>query len=227
MAILTADEWASGSTNSVSGADLVAAEAMCAEVSELIAAMCYPVLLEPLALTLQAFDAPVGPVLTLPRPVRSVAAVYVRHGANGDSAALTAADLLRPGTDYYLPIDDVRTQTSRAGRLLRRGSSSVWGLEVRYPPERLGYALEANVGAVFVSGQFGPASVHPVAQAAARAAVSLLFARRKGGAPLGSESWGGYSYSVASSFTATAAVNSPEVLDALRAAGLLPVHIGG
>ena len=227
MAILTPEDYMAGTGQTFTGSDLVAITTMCAEVSDLIARMCYPTVLEPKTLTLAAFDAPITNVLLLPKPIRSITAIYVHYDANGDSSVLTSADLLTAGEDYYSPIDDPFDGLNRSGKVFRRGPSQVWGWERRYPIGLLAPAIESNKGAVFVSGLFGQASVNPIAQSAARAAVSLLYARRKAGAPLNSESWNGYSSSVSGQFTATAAVNSPDVLDALRSGGLLGYHVGG
>lgn len=226
MAILTAEDYQRGTGQSFTGSDLVAIETMCVEVSALIERMCYPFIAEPKALTLAAFDAPAGNVLLLPRPIRSISAIYVRFGANGDSSTLTAADLLTNYTDYILDISDPFAGISRTGIVYRRGPSRLWGWEYRYPPDSLAGSLESRKKAVFVSGNFGEASVNPIAQAAARAAVALLYDRRKKGAPATSQSWNGASFSVAGQFTADAAVNSPDCLNVLHAGGLLTTHIG-
>jgi hypothetical protein len=57
-------------------------------------------------------------------------------------------------------------------------------------------------------------------------ATSLLFERRKKGIPLQSESFNGYSYSNSGPFTVEAAIKTPDVMELLRAAGVLPIHVG-
>lgn len=227
MAVIDSSAWLSRTGISVSGADATSVTNFCSDVSAILTRKCYPVALEPKTLTLWAMDAPPSNELFLPlRPCRSITALYLALGANGDSTQATSDTLLTVNDDYWMPLDDALNNWSRSGRVLRRGSS-VWGAEYRRPLNRLGYATDPNRGAIFISGSFGPASgVIDGAQAAAAVAVTLMFQRRKTGAPVQSESWGGYSYSAAGQFTAEAACNSPEVLGILRDAGLLPIHVG-
>jgi hypothetical protein len=62
-------------------------------------------------------------------------------------------------------------------------------------------------------------------RAAAARAVGLLFNSREQGGLAQSQSWNGGSFSLASSVTADAAINAPDVLGLLRAAGVVPVHV--
>lgn len=224
--ILTPDIWseitgiALDSTNSPTIARMVLA------VSSALTRRCYPILLEPKTLTLAAFDAPIRPELFLPRPIRSISAIYVHPNAGGDSSVLDlTADLLVAGTDYYSPVTDVLTGWNRTGIVYRR-SASAWGVEYRRPVGMLASVAEADKGSVFVSGGFGPTTVDPAVQMAAAFALSMMFERRSKGVALQSESWAEYSYSAAGPFTATAAINSPEVTGMLQAAGVLPIHVG-
>lgn len=224
-ALIDPQSWYEMTGVTVTGIDATTIARMCSAVSELIARKCYPVLLTPRTLTLWPVDAPVDRYLLLPRPVRSISALYYHGGAAGDSSVLDlTADLLVAGTDYQLVLDDVLTGTARAGKVLRL-NNSVWGWNYLRPPQQLGYKLVPEPGAVFVSGAFGPATVNPAAQSAAAVAVSLMYNRRKEGAAYGSESWNGRSQSVAGPVSAEAAVNSPEVLGILQSAGLLSYHV--
>ncbi len=227
--IIDAGLWSAstGISLTAGSADETSIERFALAVSEALTRKCYPILLAPRTLTLYAFDAPCNTrTLSLPRPVRSISALYYHAGANGDSSLLDlTADLLTAYTDYRLVIDDVLTGWSRSGEVLRL-NQSCWGLINVSPPGRLGYRPEDEPGSLFVSGALGPASVSAAVREAASRAVTLLYTRRKTGMPLQSESFGGYSYSGASQFNAEAAVNSPEVLGLLRDAGVLPIHIG-
>lgn len=226
MAIINADRWQSLTGNSVSGADLAAVGGIAEAVSEALTRRCYPYILEPKTITLFAFDAPPTPELWIPKPVRSVSAVYYHCGASGDSSLVDlTADLLVAGTDYINRVDDVLTGWNRSG-CLRRANSSAWGVSYRRPVGRLAYAIEAERGSVFVSALLGPTSVSGAVQLAASTAVSMLYQRRKTGVPVGSESWNGYSASGANTFTAEGALETPEVRSLLMAAGVLPIHVG-
>jgi hypothetical protein len=226
MALIDASTWQALTTNSVTGDDLVAVEAITSAVSDVITRMCYPNVLEPVTFTLAAFDAPLGNVLLLPRPVRSITAIYLVPDANGDPSGCNSTTLLTNYSGYMLDISDKVANISRTGIVYRRGASW-WGFERRWPIGRLASALDPNRGAIFCSGEFGPASVAPAVQLAASSAVSLLYARRKSGAPVNSASLNGASYSTSGQFTADAAVNTPEVMGLLRMAGVLNYAIGG
>lgn len=227
MEILSAQDYLDYTGLSYTGADLVSLQGHCEAVSEALERMCYPILLRPKTLALFPFDAPAqSRELMLPRPIRSISAIYYRCNANGDNSVLDlTADLLTAGADYRLVIDDVLTGWSRSG-IVQRVNRSAWGGLFVRPPTRLGYRLDDEPGSVFVSGSFGPDRVSPVVRAAGCSAVSLMMQRRKTGAPLNSESFGGYSYSNAGQFTAEAAVRSPDVLQLLMSVGALPYHIG-
>lgn len=222
--IIDAQYWMDQSGITVTGADLTSVEQICEQVGSALLSMCDPIQIVPLTLTLAAFDAPPKLELYLPRPIRSISAIYVRYGANGDSSLLTAADLLTNFTDYYSPVTNKRKNWNGSGIVYRR-RSSIWGLEYRRGVGNLAYSVDPNLGAVFVSGEFGPASVDPAVKGVAFNAAMLMYQRRKTAAPIQSEGWGGYNYSLAGGFTAEAALNSPDVLETLRKIGALPVHV--
>lgn len=222
--IIDAQYWMSRSGLTVTGADLASVEEICEEVSSALMSMCDPIQIVPLTLTLAAFDAPPELELHLPRPIRTISAIYVRYGANGDSSTLTAADLLTEFTDWYSPVTNKRKNWNGSGIVYRRGAG-IWGMEYRRSVGNLAYSVDPNLGAVFVSALCGPASVDPAVKGAAFSAVTALFERRKRGAPLQSEGFNGYNYSLAGAFTAEAALASPEVTALLRSAGVLPIHV--
>jgi hypothetical protein len=226
MAIITQALWTASTGITVTGADATSVTAFADAVSEALIRRCYPIAIEPKTLTLFAFDAPPDNIAFTPiRPCRSITALYLRHGANGDSSTLESTDLLTAYTDFVLDVDDALTGWSRSGRLIRR-ASSCWGYELRRPLGKLAYAVDPNRKALFVSGTFGPTAVNAAVQEAAARAVTLLYERRKTGAPFTSESWNGRSQATSSEFTALSAVNSKDVTDLLMAAGVLPIHIG-
>ncbi len=228
QAVIDPQSWYEATGITVTGVDVTTISRLTGAVSEALTRRCYPKLLVPKTLTLFALDAPAKNVLLLPAlPVRSITALYVRYGANGDSSTLEAADLLTAHTDYVLDVDDALTGWSRSGRVFRRGAR-VWGYESRRDIGRLAGNIDPARKAVFVSAACGPATVSPVAQEVAARIVTQLFNRRKEGAPYSSESWNGRSQSISGPFSAEAAVNSPDVLGLLRDAGLLPgIHVGG
>lgn len=223
--IIDAQYWMDSAEQTVTGAALNAVNRHIAAVTSALQRKCYPHILTPQTLTLFAFDAPVNRSLFLPKPVRSISALYYRANAGGDSSVLDlTADLLTPAVDYRSAPTDVLTGWNRTGEIVRL-NRSIWGYQGVRPVGQLASRLEPEPGAVFVSASVGPASVDPAVQEAACRAVSLLYQRRKTGAPVQSESWGGFSYSNAGQFTAEAAVNSPEVLGMLKDAGVLPAHV--
>jgi hypothetical protein len=223
--ILTPDVWSEITGIALDSTNSAAIARMALAVSSALTRKCYPILLEPKILTLAPFDAPTRPELFLPRPIRSISAIYLHSGANGDSSVLDlTADLLVAGTDYYSPSTDVLTGWNRTGIVYRR-NSSCWGVEYRRPLGMLASVAEADKGSVFVSGAFGPTTVDPAVQEAAAMIVTLWFNRRKEGAPYSSESWNGRSQSLSGDFLKSA-LNSPDVTDALMSAGVLPIHVG-
>lgn len=225
-AIVDATAWQNSTGISVTGAELASVRVQCAAVAEALTRRCYPILIAPRTITMFAFDAPPLPDLYIPRPVRSVIAVYYHPCANGDSSLVdTTADLLVAGRDYTSRPDDVLTGWNRSG-CLRRANQSAWGASYRRPVGRLGAVLESERGSVFVTANLGPPSVSPLVQEAACRAVTLLFQRRELGAPAQSQSWNGASFSLAGPFTADGAIATPEVTSLLLAAGVLPIHVG-
>lgn len=222
MAIISAATYASYTNTSYSGGDATAITAICAAVDVAIKKLIRPFLPEDTTVTNLICDAPVSNVLCLPAyPVRSITSLYLRYGASGDASAFTSDDLLTQYTQYYMPIDPI-DGFSRRGLVYRRGAS-IWGHEMRYPLGRLAPQVDPNRGAIKATLVCGPTSVPADIVQAAVLAVSLIFARKKSGAPVTSASLNGGSYSLAAPLV-TAVVESPDVLGFLRP--YLPVHVG-
>lgn len=209
MAIITQAAVTARSTVTYTGADATAITQFCTDVDSAIKRMLAPYYPEPETLTMY-LDAPPSRELILPyRPVRSVTSVYYHPGANGDPTAFTSDDLLTAYTDYQLQVDPL---TSRNDAGILRRVSAVWGWDWYSPPERLGYRLEAQRGALKVVADVGPASVPPDISNAAYLAVLLMYQWRTTGIPVTSSSWNGASFSTAQQYTADAAIRSPGVL---------------
>lgn len=227
LTILDALGWQEISGRTLSAVDLVSCQAWCESICDALESMCYPILLTPRTLTLYPVDAPaLTRELLLPRPIRSISALYYHCNANGDSSQVDlTADLLVAGTDYMSRPDDARTNCNRSGIVLRLNRSS-WGYLAVRPPTKLGYDVVDEPGSIFVSGSFGPDRISPAVRAAACSATTLMMGRRKTGVPLTNESWAGYSVGYASTYTAESAVRSPDVLELLRSVGCLPIHVG-
>lgn len=209
------------------GANLTSVAEICAEVSDAITEYLKPYSPTPITLTNFPIDAPTGNVLTLPvLPVRSITSLSLHWQANGDPSAFTAADLLTPFADYFMPVDPF-TGYSHTGKVLRRGASS-WGHEYRYATVRsVAPTVEPGRGYVLFSGECGTTSPRDFIVGAARSMVSLLYSRRKTGQPLVSESWNGYSYSSAAVFVQAAAIDSPDVRRMMQLAGKDICYIAG
>lgn len=215
MAIIDPIRWQDIRGVTVTGDDLASATAICAMVDAAVRRQIHPFVPEPVTITNHVFDAPVGHKLTLPvLPVRSITSIYVRWGANGDSAAFTSDDLLTEFTDYYFPQDDPVRGYSRSGVVYRRNSSS-WGCEWVRPVNRLAPDLDPNRGAVKATWLAGPASVPDDLFGVAATAVTLLYTRRLTGMPVTNESWNGYSYGLAAPFL-TSFLQQPDVIDVLN-----------
>lgn len=213
-----------GTSLTAGSADELSVQMLCDAVSEALTRRCYPALLAPKTLSLFPFDAPPTPMLLLPRPIRSISAIYLHPGADGDSSLVDlTADLLVAHTDYWLKPDDALTGWSRSGIVYRRGASS-WGSEARRAPGTLARVTEPHRGALFVSGSFGPASVSPVVREAACRAVTLVYNSRTHGGAVQSQSWNGGSFSLASSVTAESAIGAPDVVSLLKSVGALVPH---
>ncbi len=214
MAIITAATYQTLSDQTFTGSTLDSVTAWCAGVSAAILKAIRPFQPEPITQTDIILNAPIDEFLILPIvPVRSITSVYYNPFANGNPAAFTSDDLLA-ATQYQL----MTTQPegySRSGLLRRCGLSNLWGADWRNPVTMLASKLVPLYGAIKVTYLAGPASLPADIQDAAVLAVSLMLQRKKTGAPLSSEGWNGYNYSLASAFTATSAVNSPDVLDML------------
>ena len=225
MAILTASTYYTLRGETLTGDDATACTSWCAAVSAAIARVIRPFSAEAVTQSNIVLDAPISRDLFLPIvPVRSVTSVYLDLGANGLVANFGSDDLLdnTDNGEYQLLIDDWVGGFSRSG-ILRR-VNSYWGSGRYRYPDRLADSLEGVRGAVLVNYLAGTTSVPPEIEAAAVLAVSLLLARKRTGAPVSSESWNGYSASLAGPFTAAGVVQTPDI------AGLLlpyqTAHVG-
>lgn len=210
-ALVTSTSWAAATGLTPTGADRTSVAQWCAGVDSYVRKILRPYSPDPLTLTSFVMDAPPGNVLSLPvLPVRTLTSLYLRWGANGKVADFTADDLLTVNTDYWMPVDPF-DGFSRTGLVHRRGSGT-WAWERRYAnPGSLAPTIDPNRGAILVTATCGETSVPDAITSACVAAVTLLYTRRKTGAPFASESWNGRSQSVAGPFTAVAAVHSPDV----------------
>ena len=196
MAIICADTWQDWRGAAVTGDDLTSAAAICAAVDRAVREAIHPFVPDPVTVTSHVMDAPPTPVLLLPLvPARSVTAVYLRPGANGDPSLFTSDYLLTQFLDYFLPIDRPDLGYSRSGILRRRNAGS-WGWEYRRPVNRLAPDIDPNRGAVCVSYLAGPASVPDDLFAAAATMVTKLMLSRKMGSQVASASLNGGSYSL-------------------------------
>lgn len=225
MAIISATTYQSATNQTISGGAATALATWCSAVDSAIKRKIRPFYPEPTTVTDCILDAPADRDLYLPvTPVRSATSVYYRSDANGLAANFTSDYLLdnTDGAAYQLVIDDVVNGYAKRGLLRRVGQ--VWGLSRVRPPERLGYRLEPERGALKVTFAAGPSSLPDDIFAAAVLAVSMLFERKESGVAVGSESWNGYSRSIAGPFTAEGAVNSPDVLALLMP--YMSIHVG-
>lgn len=163
-------------------------------------------------------DAPVNSkILRLPQwPVSSVTSLYLNWDAKGDPAAFTSDDLLTAYTDYRLVVDDFVNARSRRGavEILTRTYWAYWQERALSMP--LTTRLADCPGAVKCTWVAGYATVPDDLKGAVASAVMLLYDRRQTGRPLTSESWNGRSVSYDGAFTATAAVQSPDVWQVVR-----------
>lgn len=212
-ALITAVSYQSHTGQTITGADLTALNGWCAGVDSAIRKLLRPYSPDPLTLTSFVMDAPPGNVLLLPAlPVRTLTSLYLRWGANGKVSDFTSDYLLTVNDDYFMPTNP-HDGFSRAGIVYRRGGWSTWAFERRYANlSSLAPTIDPNRGAILVNATCGETSVPDAITSAAVLAVSLLYNRRKEGAPFASESWNGRSQSLAGPFTATSAVHSPDVL---------------
>lgn len=216
MALITAESWQSLTSQTVTGTDLTAVRGWCAAVSSALVQILKPFHPEPITISNAVLDAPLGRELILPvRPVRSITSIYHRSDAYGVVANFTSDYLIdnSNGDEYQLVVDDAITGWARGGIVRRIGT--IWGYETTTYPERLGATLSYERGSLLVNYTAGPTVTPPEIEAAAVLAVSLLFARKKTGMPVVSESWNGYSASYAGPLAAMAAIHSPDVLGLL------------
>jgi hypothetical protein len=112
------------------------------------------------------------------------------------------------GDEYTLELDPI-TGLNGSGVIRRIGR--LWGGRYVSPPERLGWKLEPEPGALKITAVVGPASVPKDIEAAAVLAVQLLYESRTSGIPLQSESWNGRSESKAQQYTAEGVLMTPRV----------------
>lgn len=222
MALIDADTWIAATAVTPTGADLTALSAICAQVSAALARRLLPYVAEPLTATAIVMDAPVSELLATLRPLRSITSIYYRSDANGDTTLFTSDYLLAAtnNLEYLMEVDDPVTGWSRAG-LIRRTGARVWGYRGVRALGTLAPRLASEPKSLLLTYTYGETSVPADIQAAAISATTLLYARRKTGAPYQSESWGGYSYSNAGPYTAEGAINTPDV-KALLAPYILP-----
>lgn len=209
MAIIDIAGVTARSTVTYTGADATTVVQICADVDAALKRMLAPYYPEPTTLTMY-LDAPPSRELLLPyRPVRAITSIHYRAGANGDPSLFTSDYLLTAYTDYQFATDAL---TGRNDVGVVRRLNRLWGAAWYSPPERLGYELEPERGALKVVATVGPATVPPDITLAACKAVLLLYQFRQTGIPQGSESWNGYSINYSQPFTADAAIRTPEVL---------------
>ena len=225
--VITSTQYLAWTGLTATGADLLALANHCAAVSDAILKYLRPYSPIPLTVTDITLDAPTGNVLLLPAtPVRSITSLHLRPGADGDTTLVTSDDLLTAGADYYMPVNAF-DGWSRTGIVYRRGRSN-WGQEWVYANSRsLAATINPNRGAIKVTYAAGETSVPDAIRQAAQLMVSLIFNRRKTGMPVTSASLNGGSYSLAGPFTATAALQSPDVAGLLREFRAEVVHMPG
>lgn len=212
MAIISQSEIEERTGTTYAGANASAITQLCIDVDAAIKKRLAPYYPEPLTKTFY-LDAPLSRELRIPyRPVRGITSIYYRPGANGDPSAFTSDDLLTAYTDYQFTVDPVLGYSDSG--IVRR-IDTLWGWRAFSPPERLGYELQAERGALKVVATIGPAAVPADIALAAHLCVLRLYQFRTTGLPLQSESENGYSYSNASPYTVEAALNSPDVVSLL------------
>ena len=212
MAIVSLSTVQDYTGDSYTGANATSIERFCMAVDTAVKRMIFPFRPEPVTVSSQLIDAPMNNILQLPLvPVRSITSLYLHWGANGDSTQFDLTnDILTNHDDYYMPIDDAINSWSRTGFVYRRGAST-WGYEMIRRLGRLFVEEDPNRGAILANYVAGCATVPADIESAAVMAVVLMYQHRKKGAPVQSEGWNGYSYSLSAPFTAEAAIHTPEV----------------
>jgi hypothetical protein len=226
-AIVTATSYQAATGQTVTGDALTALSRTCESVSDALSKYLRPYSPVPVTLSGYIADAPTSNVLVLPvLPVRTLTSVYLRWGADGDSASFTSDDLLTVNDDYWMPTDPFDGY-SRDGKVFRRGVS-MWAYEYRYAHRgSLSPTLDPNRGAIKLTATCGETSVPDAVHQAAVLMVSLVYGRRKTGMPVTNESWNGYSYGASGPFTAVSALDSPDVQAYLRAYRPALCHTAG
>lgn len=138
------------------------------------------------------YDAPLTDTLVLrQRPVTAVTSVLYHAGSNGDPSLFDAtADALAQYSDWLLEVDQP-DGSSRCG-ILRRTSSSAWGVRPRRPVGRLANRLDPDRRAVKVTYTAGYSPVPPSLLKAINLMTARLYLMMPDGVPLTSESWNGY-----------------------------------
>lgn len=223
MALVTLESVQTYQGTTYTGANAAALTAYCAAIDDAIKRLLAPYYPEPKTLADIILDAPPSRELILPvRPARSITSVYYNPVAHGLASNFTADHLIdnTDGDEYQLTLDAITGRNERG--ILRRVNRN-WGYARHSPNERLGYEIEPERGAIKISYLAGPTAVPPAIASAAFFAALLMYQRRERGAPMQSESENGYSYSLASAFTADAAIRTPEVMGLLKP--FLTVHI--
>jgi len=164
-------------------------------VSSAVQAALLPVMLTPSALTVVVDGVPGRDLVCPYRPVRAVDAVYVSPRASGDASRFTSEHLLSP-SEYALVLDEWYdgVMLSRCGIIRRvRG---LWGVQYVREVGTLAPRLHPVPGGVRLDVLVGYPTVPPNVALAIFLMTTIILRRRQFGAPLSSESWNGYSYSL-------------------------------
>ncbi len=219
MALLTAPEWMSLSGQTVTGSDLAAISAWCEGVSA-AAKRALGQAIETATYT-SYLDAPHNTpyIFTRQFPLQTITTLHYNALGYGVSANFTSDHLLTAGTDYIIDVDDDVTGYAKRGRI-RRLNQNYWGVQytrsLSMPLTNSPQPVPKAIKIVYAAGH---TPVPPDLQMGLALAVSLLYARRKTGAPIVSESWNGRSVSYAGPFTTTAVIHSPDVWAFLKPYG--------
>lgn len=206
---------------------------MLVQIEAGIKRLCRPYQFESTTQTDIILPAPwTSPWLLLPLvPVRSITSIYYTPSGYGVVANFTSDTLLvspaanPTGPDYELEIDMYPEGWSRSGRVRRLGRS-IWGYTTVRPFGELATRPEVESGSVKVTYVAGHTTVPADVVEAVHLATSLTYQRRKGGAPVTSSSWNGYSESLAGPFVSTSVLGSPDIQQ-LLAPYMTQIVVGG
>jgi hypothetical protein len=192
------------------GADATSVDAYCAAVDAAVKRLLKPYHPERETVTFYCAAPPSEELLTQYYPLASITSIYYRSDGNSVLANFTSDCLIdnTDGDEYTLELDPI-TGLNGSGVIRRIGR--LWGGRYVSPPERLGWKLEPEPGALKITAVVGPASVPKDIEAAAVLAVQLLYESRTSGIPLQSESWNGRSESKAQQYTAEGVLMTPRV----------------